>query len=290
MSYRHIENLYKNKDILLFKECVASEKIHGSSSWITYSAQENKLSFFAGGCKHESFLAIFDQEKLLEIFRSNATDHPHVEKIIVFGEVYGGKMQGMSHIYGPDLKFIAFEVRINDEWMGPLQAEKLATRFGFPFVPYNIIPTTEEAINAEMMADSVVAVRYGMGPGHMREGIVLRPLVELIHPNGGRIISKHKRPEFAERVNTPRFSDPAKLALLANANEIAEEWVVMERLRHVLDTFSEPKMEDANKVIKAMVEDVLREAVGEIVDDKAVRKAIGKQTIKLFKAFLYSSK
>ena len=29
MSYRHIENLYKNKEILLFKEAWAAEKIHG---------------------------------------------------------------------------------------------------------------------------------------------------------------------------------------------------------------------------------------------------------------------
>jgi hypothetical protein len=29
MGYRHIENLYKNKMILMFKECYAMEKIHG---------------------------------------------------------------------------------------------------------------------------------------------------------------------------------------------------------------------------------------------------------------------
>ena len=32
MGYRHIDNLYKNQDILLFRECFALEKIHGTSA------------------------------------------------------------------------------------------------------------------------------------------------------------------------------------------------------------------------------------------------------------------
>ncbi|KKK99418.1 hypothetical protein LCGC14_2632930, partial [marine sediment metagenome] len=197
-----------------------------------------------------------------------------------------------SNTYGKELRFIAFEVKINNDWMGVVQADRLATRFGFEFVPHTIIGTTEEAINAEMMADSEVAVRRGMGTGHMREGIVLRPLIELIHPNGGRIISKHKRPEFAEREYTPKFSDPEELKVLEDAKAIAEEWVVRERLIHVLDflksnkIFEEPDMKDMNKIIKAMQEDISVEAKGEIIESKATRKAIGKKTVKLFKEYM----
>ena len=32
MAYQHIDNLYKNQDILKFKECYALEKIHGTSA------------------------------------------------------------------------------------------------------------------------------------------------------------------------------------------------------------------------------------------------------------------
>ena len=45
-------------------------------------------------------------------------------------------------------------------------------------------------------------------------------------------------------------------------------------------------MEDANKIIKAMLEDIYREASGEIVENHAVRKAIGKKTMALFKESL----
>lgn len=34
MSYADIENLYKNRRIMLFKECYAMEKIHGTSAHV----------------------------------------------------------------------------------------------------------------------------------------------------------------------------------------------------------------------------------------------------------------
>ena len=291
MGYRKIENLYRNKEILLFKQAYASEKVHGTSAHVKYKPSEDKLIFFSGGSKHDSFVALFNQEELLIKFRENAENFPEAD-VTIYGEAYGGKMQAMSNTYGKELRFIAFEVKINNDWMGVVQADRLATRFGFEFVPHTIIGTTEEAINAEMMADSEVAVRRGMGTGHMREGIVLRPLIELIHPNGGRIISKHKRPEFAEREHTPKFSDPEELKVLEDAKAIAEEWVVRERLIHVLDflksnkIFEEPDMKDMNKIIKAMQEDISVEAKSEIIERKATRKAIGKKTVKLFKEYM----
>lgn len=76
------------------------------------------------------------------------------------------------------------------------------------------------------------------------------------------------------------------MKVIEDAQAVADEWVVHMRLMHVLDKLGEVKIENANLVIKAMLEDVLREAEGEIVDNKAVRKAIGKKTMKLFKDWL----
>jgi hypothetical protein len=288
MGYREIQNLYKSKDILLFKQAWAMEKIHGTSAHISYSHPNNRLTFFSGGAKYDQFVNLFDQEKLLKIFSENAIEH-NIEKITIYGEAYGGKLQGMSHTYGKDLKFIAFEVCLNDNnWMSVPQADRIATRLGFEFVHYGLIDTTEEAINTAMMADSIQAIRNGIGPGKMREGVVLRAPIELIHPNGGRIICKHKRPEFAEREHTPKIIDPEEIKVLEDAQAIAEEWCTHMRLMHVLDVFLEPKIEDADKVIKAMIADIIKESVGETIIEKAARKAIGKKTMKLFKDYLQS--
>lgn len=288
MGYRKISNLYKNTDILYFKQAYALEKCHGTSSHIRYKASEDKLFFFSGAARHIEFLKIFDQERLLELFRQNHTEHPGSDDVIIYGEAYGGKLQGMSDTYGKDLRFIAFEVNIDGTWLGVLQAERIATKFGQEFVPYEIIDTAEDAINAAMMKDSEIAIRRGCGPGKIREGIVLRPLIEVGYANGGRIICKHKRPEFAERKNTPKFSDPERLKILEDAREIADEWVVGQRLMHVLDALgiAEPDVKDIGTIIKGMIADVFIEAKDEIIESKEVRKAIGKRTVKLLKPFL----
>ena len=57
MGYLHIRNLYQDQDILLFKECYALEKIHGTSAHIAW---DGELKFFAGGCNHDRFCALFN--------------------------------------------------------------------------------------------------------------------------------------------------------------------------------------------------------------------------------------
>jgi hypothetical protein len=72
--------------------------------------------------------------------------------------------------------------------------------------------------------------------------------------------------------------------ILSDGQAIADEWVVYNRLEHVLQTFeTAPTIEQTREVIAAMVQDVKREAEGEIVLTDAAVKAIGKKTAKLFK-------
>ena len=282
MGYLHIDNLYKDTDITLFRECYALEKVHGTSAHVAWNM--GNLRFFAGGSEHDTFMSLFDEEKLIELFCELGHD-----EVTVFGEAYGGKIQGMRNTYGPDMKFVAFDVKIEDTWLAVPAAHDVANKLGLDFVDYVKISTNLEEINAQRDADSIQALRNGMGPGKIREGIVLRPPIELTKNNGKRIIVKHKRDEFME-TSTPREVDPEKLAVLEEANSIAEEWVTDQRLRHVLDKLPPNlAMENVKEVIHAMVEDVVREAEGEIVDSKEARRAIGKRTAKLFKKSLQNT-
>ena len=65
MGYLHINNLYRDQDILLFKRCYAMEKVHGTSTHISYRAQaiENPgLTFFSGGASHATFSALLTKK------------------------------------------------------------------------------------------------------------------------------------------------------------------------------------------------------------------------------------
>ena len=276
MAYAKIPNLYKDQTILLFREVYCLEKIHGSSSHLTWNGE--KLSFFSGGEKHESFVSIFNQELLIQKFKEIGQID-----IIIFGEVYSGKCQGMKETYGEKLKFIAFEVKIGDSWLSVPQAEEIVLKLGLEFVYYVKTTTDLVELDKQRDSDSVQAVRNGMGTGKLREGIVIRPLVELTKNNGERIICKYKCDTFSETKTTRKIIDPNQLEILKNAEKIADEYVVPMRLEHILGKLQNYGIENTGEIIQKMIEDIRIEASGEIVLTKDAEKAIGRKTAIMFK-------
>lgn len=277
MGYLHIENLYKNQTILLFRECYAMEKIHGTSAHISWNKGE--VGFFSGGVGHPQFVALFNAETLAAKFKEVFGD----QKVTVYGEAYGGKCQGMSATYGTSLRFVVFDVQVGDVWLNVPAAENVAQTLGLEFVHYVKTTTDLDSLNYERDSPSVQAHRNGNMVARHREGVVLRPLVEMTTNNGSRVIAKHKRAEFGE-TRTPRDVTPEQAQALADADAVAQEWVTAMRLEHVLDKMPGYQLpEDTGKILAAMTEDVLREGAGEIVDSRDVRKAIGKATAALLR-------
>lgn len=285
MGYLHIPNLYKEQTIMLFKEAYALEKIHGTSSHIGWKHSEKKIYFFAGGESHEKFVALFDETflktKFEEVF-------PDID-VVIFGEAYGGKQQGMSHTYGKDNKFIGFDVKVGDNWLNVPNAEDVCHKFNIEFVHYDKIEVTLDNLMKYRDMPSVQAFRNGITEPKKREGIVCRPLTEMRLNNGERVICKYKPDENMEN-KTKREVSPEQLKVLEDAKAIAEEWVVELRLVHVLQKFpNDVNMESVGNIIKAMIEDVYREGKNEIIESKAVEKAIGKKTVELFKRKLQNN-
>ncbi len=284
MAYAHIDNLYKFTDILMFKECYALEKVHGTSAhlrFINKLDEPNRLIYFWGGSNEKQFKSLFNETDLVQAFKELG----HSD-IYVYGEAYGGRLQGMSDTYGKDLRFIVFDVLVGDKWLSVPNAHDVANKLGLEFIPYERISTDLKEIDRERDRDSEVAIRCGMGPGKIREGVILRPIEELHKNSGKRIICKHKRKEFSE-TKTPREVDPTKTILLKEANEIASEWVTEERLRHVLDKMpADTNVESTGSVIDNMLEDIKREGEGEIVWSKEACKAISRETGKMFRTLL----
>jgi hypothetical protein len=280
MGYLNIDNLYRAQDVLLFKEVYALEKIHGTSAHVAW--KDGMIRFFAGGCKHDLFVSLFNKDDLFAKF----TALGHAE-VIVFGEQYGGKQQGMSKRYGKEAKFVAFDVKVGASWLSVPDAHDVATALGIEFVHYVKVQSTVAALDVERDAPSVQAKRNGILDDQPREGIVIRPLIELTKNNGGRVIAKYKPAEERE-TKTQREVTPEALEVLSAAEEIAREWTTPMRLTHVLDHLKArgvdiSGMESTKEVIREMTEDILREGAGEIVDSKEARAAIGKATARLLK-------
>jgi hypothetical protein len=305
MGYLHINNLYKDDRIFQFGECYALEKIHGTSAHVTLKLVDGmpEVHYMSGGETYERFKALFHEGEIytgvMNFIHSMNLD---LNDITFFGEAYGGKQQGMSATYGKDLKFIVFDVQKDGKWLNVPIAEQAAKSVGFEFVDYTRISTKLTDIDAERAKPSTQAIRNGIIEPKEREGIVLRPLEEAFDRRGNRIITKHKNDSFKE-TKTQREVDPERLKVLADANQIADEWVTESRLDHVMDKVKGLKqdaenelgngclvkdllkleIEDTGIIVKAMVEDVRREATGEILESKEAMKAIGAAAARMFK-------
>lgn len=282
MGYLHIDNLYKNQRVLMFKECYALEKVHGTSAHIGWRGGE--LYFSSGGEKHDRFAALFDHAELLNRFE--LLGHPD---ITVYGEAYGGSQQGQSHRYGKELRFVAFDVLVGETWLDVPNAADVAEKLGLRFVDWVRVETELPLLDALRDASSTEAHRNGVEGFQPREGVVLRPLIEVKLPNGTRVIAKHKRDDERETATPRKVVDPDKLEVLQKAEQIATEWVTPTRLAHVLDKMPGASIEQTRDVIAAMVEDVLREGAGELVDSREARAAIGKATAMMFKKRLQAA-
>jgi hypothetical protein len=277
MSYLDIDNLYKNQDILLFKECYALEKIHGTSAHVRWDG--GLVTFFAGGESHEKFVALFSPE-LCKLFEQ----HLGMDVCCVYGEAYGGKQQGMAHTYGKDLKFVVFDVMVNHNWLSVPQAEALAGSLGLEFAHYDRIATSLDELNRVRDEPSVQAARNGITEPKLREGVVLRPLIEVTKNNGKRIIAKHKGDAFAEHKRPPKVVVAGELEILRDAEAVADQWVVPMRLDHILQELPDAKgLEDTGTVIRAMLADIRKESEGEIEWSPFVNKAISKKAAELWK-------
>lgn len=295
MSYLSIDNLYKPRvqKLLEFKKLYALEKIHGTSAHVRWGGDH--VAFFSGGEPHTKFMALFDQEKLNALFMEKFGT---LSIVVVYGEAYGGKQQGMSHTYGKELKFVAFDVKVNDSWLDVPSAHALANSLGFDFVDYELVDSNLDSLNFERDRPSAQADKCGINEPKLREGIVIRPPFECYLSGGQRLIAKHKGEAFSERAKPiHKDVDPEspKAKELLEAEAVAEEWVTPMRLEHVIDhliAVREDKligMEDTKAVITEMVTDILKESEPPVVLTPKISKAIGTRTAKLLKLRLEKS-
>jgi hypothetical protein len=296
MAYASIGNLYREQTVLNYAEAFCLEKVDGCSSWVTFTRDESEYTDNHGvktvgnfhyhggnlrGPQLKALLPVALEERLVKL---------PGDSITVYGEAYGGNIQKCADRYGPTVKFVAFDIRVDGKWLTVPEAEKVALSLGLEFVHYVRIPTKLSEIDFWRDATSEQAIRNGVttrdGAWVRREGIILRTIDEQVDHRGNRIIAKHKRAEERE-TKTERVVDTAKLEVLKEARAIAEEWCTLTRLvGHILPKLPGDPVVDMTRtreVISAMLADIHREGAGEFEPGPTVNAEIGKRTAQLLK-------
>jgi len=219
LTWIEIENIKRFPDLFTPGEAVTgTEKAHGSATLISFSAQSDRLVVSSKGFGSRGLGLIEDEGNLywravrvhdLEPKIRAMAAHLGVERLGVFGEVYGAGVQDLT--YGLTSRnvpgFALFDACYLDStgkrrWIGQAELRALADEVGIPMVPEIYAGLYDyEAIAAAAEGPTVI----GAGV-HVREGLVLRPRVERFDPaSGDRVIAKFINPAYLLRKGGTEF-------------------------------------------------------------------------------------
>jgi RNA ligase (TIGR02306 family) len=107
--------------------------------------------------------------------------------IILYGEVYGSPVQSLFYGLNGKLGFQAFDLSVDGKYLNWDDFEALCKKYDVPTVPVLYRGPFSLAKMKELAdGDSTVT-----GAGHIREGIVVKPVVERTHPKVGRVALKY---------------------------------------------------------------------------------------------------
>lgn len=170
---------------------VVTEKIHGASARFAY--HEGRMYC---GSKTE-----WKREEEKNIWWRALRANPQIEtfckfhpELTVYGEVYG-PVQDLKYGTGKnDVCVAVFDLLVGQTWLDAEEAREVGK--DLPWVPllHSSFPFDLEAILQMAEGPSLVP-----GANHLREGVVVKPIIERTHPEVGRVCLKIVGNGYLER-------------------------------------------------------------------------------------------
>lgn len=172
-----------------------TEKVDGTNIRVVWDG--HKVSFY--GRTDNANIPTPLIRKLEELFGGEVNEqvfeeHFGEKQVILYGEGYGAKIQKGGGLYRKDNGFILFDVEINGKMLEYDALDGIAQYFGIPVVPTVLIGTIYSGIGyVKSRPKSVISEE----PKEM-EGVVGKPMVDLMDASGKRVVVKIKVRDFEE--------------------------------------------------------------------------------------------
>lgn len=203
VNYTPIENFRNFPDI--FKEgekVVITEKIHGTNqkSGFIYDNESKDYIYMVGSHKTRKKLgqnSIYEKpiDKLRTILKEIALSED-AKAVIIYTEIFGSKVQDLQYGHTKDLAWRAFDIYVDGRFMNYDEAQLWFDDYDIPTVPmlykgpFDELKVWDYAIgNTTLMKDNP----------HIREGVVVKPIVERTDPTLGRVILKFINDDYLLR-------------------------------------------------------------------------------------------
>lgn len=194
VAYTEIENMRNFPDTFSAGESVIlSEKIHGTQ--VRLASIEGELMAGSKQVRRKrpaedrfassTYWYPFSLEPVRTLVEELACEH---RQVILFGEVYGSKIQSFHYGLRSVLGFRAFDLLLDGHYMDWPDFLALCVKYGVETVP--ALATIPFDL-AEVKRYSEGKTRLMESDAHIREGVVVRPVSERHDPRVGRVILKY---------------------------------------------------------------------------------------------------
>ncbi len=194
MTYTEIENMRNFPNIFKYGEMVIlTEKIHGSNSRVGIIEGE----FMAGSKgvhrkrpqddKFETNLYWYplSLSSVRSFLENLATKH---KQVILFGEIYGSKIQSLDYGHKGTMGYRAFDILIDGHYLDWPDFAALCAQYSIDTVPVVAsLPFHLDTIKKYSEGNTLLLENNA----HIREGVVIKPLQERTDPRLGRAILKY---------------------------------------------------------------------------------------------------
>ncbi len=194
VTYTEIENMRNFPAILETGESVMlSEKIHGTCARIgsiegelmAGSKQVRRKRPVEDRFASSTYWFPFTLEPVRRLVEALGREH---SQVILFGEVYGSKIQSFHYGLHGVLGFRAFDLLLDGHYVDWPDFLELCAQYNVESVPaLAVIPFDL----AEVKRSSEGKTQLMAQDAHIREGVVVRPVSERHDPRVGRVILKY---------------------------------------------------------------------------------------------------
>jgi RNA ligase (TIGR02306 family) len=200
-EYTEIENMRNFPDMLREGEpVVVTEKVHGTNCRIgivegEVMAGSKALRRYApvNGPLESSLYWFPYSLNPVKTLLSELAAEGH-KQVVLYGEVYGSKVQSFTYGLVGKLGFRAFDLLVDGKYAGWDEFKRLCDAHAVPFVPLvGEGPFSLAYVRQLSKGETLVPGAEG---SNIREGVVVKPVVERTDPKIGRVILKYLSDDY----------------------------------------------------------------------------------------------
>jgi RNA ligase (TIGR02306 family) len=192
VEYTDIENLRNFTEVLEEGEKVTiTEKLHGSNCRVGLIEGERMAGSMSLRRKRPAdetmvsniYWFPFTLPAIQTLVEMEGARH---RQFILFGEVYGSKIQDLHYGCKGRFGFRAFDILADGKYLGADAFFDLCAQYGVETVPVLYRGAySRETVRALSEGSTMLA------GDHIREGVVVKPVIERNHPKIGRVVLKY---------------------------------------------------------------------------------------------------